>query len=142
VVLSIQYVFRITEDEDMRKIFKQQVEEHRKGSGFRPASAPLVATISASDDANPTHPEDFASLLIAAAKMQPQGGQTSVVDNCIPLALRPHVTLGWDIAITPEGPVAIEANETGDFFFLQEACGPLVDTRLAEVAMAYWNFPK
>jgi hypothetical protein len=54
-------------------------------------------------------------------------------------ALRPHVTLGWDIAITPEGPVAIEANETGDFFFLQEACGPLVDTRLAEVAMEHWK---
>jgi len=58
------------------------------------------------------------------------------------LALRPHVTLGWDIAITPEGPVVIEANETGDVFLLQEACGPLGKTRLAQKAIEHWNCRK
>ena len=53
-------------------------------------------------------------------------------------ALSPHVTLGWDIAITPEGPVVLEANVRADFFLLQEACGPLGKTRLAEVARQLW----
>lgn len=53
-------------------------------------------------------------------------------------ALQPHVTLGTDIAITPDGPIFVEANETGDFFLLQEACGPLGRTRLAERALQAW----
>lgn len=53
-------------------------------------------------------------------------------------AVRPHVTLGWDIAITPTGPVVLEANQTGDFFLLQEAVGPLRKSRLADVACELW----
>jgi glutathione synthase/RimK-type ligase-like ATP-grasp enzyme len=54
------------------------------------------------------------------------------------LGLQPHVTLGLDIAITPHGPVFVEANEAGDFFFLQEACGPLGRTRLGQCVLAHW----
>lgn len=54
------------------------------------------------------------------------------------LGLQPHVTLGLDIAITPHGPVFVEANEAADFFFLQEACGPLGDTALGQCVRAHW----
>lgn len=54
------------------------------------------------------------------------------------LGLQPHVTLGLDIAITPQGPVFVEANEAGDFFFLQEACGPLAGTRLGQRVLEHW----
>ena len=54
------------------------------------------------------------------------------------LGLQPHVTLGLDIAITPNGPVFVEANEAGDFFFLQEACGPLGKTRLGRCVTDHW----
>jgi hypothetical protein len=54
------------------------------------------------------------------------------------LGLQPHVTLGLDIAITPEGPVFVEANEAGDFFFLQEACGPLGRTPLGQRILEHW----
>ncbi len=54
------------------------------------------------------------------------------------LGLQPNVTLGLDIAITPDGPVFIEANEAGDFFLLQEACGPLGATPLGQCVLAHW----
>ncbi len=54
------------------------------------------------------------------------------------LGLQPHVTLGLDIAITSHGPVFVEANEAGDFFFLQEACGPLGRTPLGQCVLAHW----
>jgi hypothetical protein len=55
------------------------------------------------------------------------------------LALRPHRSLGLDIAITPTGPLVIEANQTGDFFLLQESVGPLGNTRLAAAALKVWG---
>jgi hypothetical protein len=54
------------------------------------------------------------------------------------LGLQPHVTLGLDVAIPPDGPVFVEANGAGDFFFLQEACGPLGSTRLGQCVLAHW----
>ncbi len=78
VVLPIGYVFGIFESEQMQQILKTAVEDARKGSGFRPASAPiLMSVISPSGDENPNHREDFTSLLNAAAKKRPRDGQTS-----------------------------------------------------------------
>jgi hypothetical protein len=62
----------------MRKILKSAVEDARKGSGFRPASTPVLVSVispssSSSGDENPNHREDFTSLLNAAAKTKPQG---------------------------------------------------------------------
>lgn len=54
------------------------------------------------------------------------------------LGLQPHVTLGLDVAITPDGPVFVEANGAGDFFGMQEACGPLGRTRLGQRILAHW----
>ena len=77
VVLPIQFIFGIFEGDQMREILKKAVEEHRKGSGFRPASAPVDTQVSApisakvvppSIDANPTHREDFRRLVDVAAR--------------------------------------------------------------------------
>jgi hypothetical protein len=38
------------------------------------------------------------------------------------LIREPH-TIGWDIAITPEGPVIIELNRYPDVDFTQACCG-------------------
>ena len=54
------------------------------------------------------------------------------------LGLQPHRSLGHDIAITPNGPVFVEANETAGFFTLQEACGPMAATRLGRRALEHW----
>lgn len=54
-------------------------------------------------------------------------------------AVRPHVTLGWDIAVTPTGPVILEANENWDFILLQDAVGPLGKSRLAQLAREQWG---
>ncbi|MBS0388809.1 MAG: hypothetical protein JSR15_10040 [Proteobacteria bacterium] len=54
------------------------------------------------------------------------------------LGLQPHRSLGHDIAITPDGPVFVEANETAGFFTMQEACGPLAATRLGRRALEHW----
>ncbi|HVN99025.1 MAG TPA: sugar-transfer associated ATP-grasp domain-containing protein [Steroidobacteraceae bacterium] len=54
------------------------------------------------------------------------------------LGLQPHRSLGHDIAITADGPVFVEANETAGFFTLQEACGPMAATRLGQRALEHW----
>jgi hypothetical protein len=48
------------------------------------------------------------------------------------IAMYPLMSFAWDIAITPDGPLVVEGNETGDFFFLQEACGALITSQLAQ----------
>jgi glutathione synthase/RimK-type ligase-like ATP-grasp enzyme len=54
------------------------------------------------------------------------------------LGLQPHATLGLDIAITPDGPMFVEANEAASIVFLQDACGPLGGSRLGQCVLAHW----
>jgi hypothetical protein len=54
------------------------------------------------------------------------------------LGLAPHMTLGLDIAITPDGPVFVEANGAGDIVSPQEACGPLGKTCLGRRVLDHW----
>jgi len=63
------------------------------------------------------------------------------------LAIRAHaavpefarfVFLGWDVAVTPEGPVLIEANAGWSSYTLQSGTGlPLGHTRFPDVALQY-----
>jgi hypothetical protein len=54
------------------------------------------------------------------------------------LGLQPHTTLGLDIAITPDGPVFVEANDAGCIVLLQDACGPVGGTRLGQRVLEHW----
>jgi hypothetical protein len=54
------------------------------------------------------------------------------------LGLQPHATLGLDIAITPDGPVFVEANDAGCIVLLQDVCGPLGGTRLGQRVLEHW----
>lgn len=49
-------------------------------------------------------------------------------------ALLPLRSLGWDVAITPDGPLVIEVNHDFDVFLLQEAIQGLRDTPLGRAA--------
>jgi glutathione synthase/RimK-type ligase-like ATP-grasp enzyme len=54
------------------------------------------------------------------------------------LGLRPHTTLGLDIAITANGPVFVEANDAGCIVLLQDSCGPVGKTRLGQRVLEHW----
>jgi hypothetical protein len=69
VVLPINFIFEIFEGDEMKKKLSQAVEEHRKASGHRDASAAPPTS-----DENPTHREDFMRLVGAAARKPPQEG--------------------------------------------------------------------
>lgn len=82
-----------------------------------------------------THPDSgvrFGSVTL------PAWGELLEVAERAALGLQPHRSLGHDIAITPDGPVFVEANETAGFFTLQEACGPMAATRLGQRALEHW----
>lgn len=78
VVLPIHYLFALFEGDAMQTAMKERVEQHRKASGFRPASLSSGVVRASLDnaDSNLRHKEDFTSLLNAAAKTKPQDCQT------------------------------------------------------------------
>lgn len=82
--------------------------------------------------AHPDTDMKFASLAL------PWWRETLQLAERAALGLQPHVMLGLDIAITPDGPVFIEANRAADIFLMQEACGPLGTTALGRSVLAHW----
>ena len=68
----------------------------------------------------------------------PWWGETLELAERAALGLQPHTTLGLDIAITPDGPVFVEANDAGCIVLLQDACGPVGRTRLGQRVLEHW----
>lgn len=83
----------------------------------------------------PVHPD--TGVQFAAVRL-PWWRETLELAEHAALGLAPHSTLGLDIAITPEGPVFVEANGAGDIVSPQEACGPLGSTRLGRRVIDHW----
>lgn len=54
------------------------------------------------------------------------------------LGLAPHATLGLDIAITPDGPVFVEANGASDVVSPQDVCGPFGKTPFGRRVVDHW----
>jgi hypothetical protein len=75
VVIPFYVLYHIFESEQMQNMFNKAADLQRKFSGYKPASAKppgFDAEVSAASDANPTHREDFNSLVNAAARKREQ----------------------------------------------------------------------
>jgi hypothetical protein len=72
VALPIKHVLDILNSDELKGSRLAAIEEIKKQSGYRPASAsaPLAS------DRNPTHLEDFNRLVDVAARKRPQGDQS------------------------------------------------------------------
>ena len=73
------------------------------------------------------------------------GMQLPFWDQVVDLSLKAHGSLstlpliGWDIAITPGGPVVVEANVMPRFAFYQRVMGPIGESRLPEVIIEQFH---
>ena len=72
VVIPIERIFEAMEAEDVKKQLDSVIEKRFKQSGFRPASAKAPIPIEPVD-ANPSHKEDFMSVLSEAAQGPSKG---------------------------------------------------------------------
>lgn len=77
-----------------------------------------------------THPD--TGVAFAGVKVPFWGGLRELVRSAA-FALRPLATLGWDVAITPTGPIVLEANGAWDSEVFQLARG-LRDTPIGQMA--------
>jgi hypothetical protein len=57
-------------------------------------------------------------------------------------AMRPLGSLGWDVVITPEGPVLLEVNFSGGGNAMQTACGGLGRTPVGRLARRLHGLPE
>jgi Sugar-transfer associated ATP-grasp len=77
------------------------------------------------------HPVTFENML---GRQMPYWRETQELALAAHAALNHRMTVGWDIAITPEGPVLLEGNTNYDVMFLQRVHNqPIGHTRLGEL---------
>jgi hypothetical protein len=69
IVLPIERIFDVMESEAMKKMMDEAIERQTR---VRPAGSPISANETPVADENPTHREDFNSLLNAAVKTREQ----------------------------------------------------------------------
>jgi hypothetical protein len=80
-VVPFERILDMMDDLDWKKAMDKSVDERRQWGAFKEAglgasNAEAGHSAPPATDANPTHREDFTSLLSAAARKPPQGGQT------------------------------------------------------------------
>lgn len=61
--------------------------------------------------------------------------ETKALVSAAAAVVRPLRSVGWDVAITPEGPMLIEANVLWSVNLMQTACGGLRDTPIGRYAL-------
>jgi hypothetical protein len=77
------------------------------------------------------HPITFENM---TGKQVPLWQQTKDLALAAHRTFKHRITVGWDIAITPEGPVLLEGNTNYDVMFLQRVHDqPIGHTRLGEL---------
>ena len=73
------------------------------------------------------------------------GKQLPFWDQVVNLSLKAHGSLstlpliGWDIALTPGGPVIVEGNTLPRFAYYQRTMGPVGESRLPEVIVEHFD---
>ena len=76
-----------------------------------------------------------------AGRRVPYWDQVKETVSRAAIALRPVRAIGWDVAITPDGPVLIEANDDYGIFSLQECAGGLRYSPLGREMARYYHWP-
>ena len=71
---------------------------------------------------------------VVAGRVMPQWADVKALALAMHEALPHRILIGWDIAVTPEGPVALEGNSNFDVMFLQRVQrAPAAQSRFGQI---------